>query len=386
MNDRCIENYKWYPVTFCRPDKEMVTLLFLSVFILLGIVHGVPGEIIRVPEDFEAIQKALDRSQEGDMILVSPGIYQENLFFPGVGVSLCSLDPTSPTLVQQTIIDGSLEEAPAIILSGNEPTTTTLSGFTITGGDYFGMGGGITGQGSKITIENNIIRDNKADFGGGISQCHGAIKNNVIKGNFVYTEGGGVYDCDGDIVGNQILYNSGNQKTNRDAPCFGAGLSRCDGRIIGNEIAENCIFQQYHQFPYLAENIGTGGGGLAYCTGYIADNIIRNNISRGFSVYGGHGGGLYRCSGKIIGNLVEGNSTLYVESGGGGGGAYRLEGVVRNNVFRENSSGTGGGVYYHTGEFVNNIVAFNFSTDIAGGIFYSGCDIRNCIIYGNVAQ
>jgi hypothetical protein len=332
--------------------ERFISMLFLMFFCTWAL--GSYGSVINVPENFETIQEALNQSSEGDMIHVSPGTYQENLVFPGIGVSLCSLDPTSPTLVQQTIIDGSLEEKRVITLSGNEPTTATISGFTLMAGNSLFEGGCIYGQRSKITIENNVIEENKASLGGGgLADCDGLIINNIIQRNTAKNKGGG-------------------------------GISGCDGKIINNYIYRN--WSNTH-----------GGGGLAYCDGFISNNTILRNSANGGSGSGGRGGGLYDCGGKIIGNLIMNNSTKSFYSNGVGGGVCSLSGVIENNIFANNSAGFGGGLAYCSGTFSNNLVYRNsaifnpppymhMSPDGAGGgLYHCEFEIEHSVIYGNKA-
>lgn len=129
-----------------------------------------------------------------------PGTYKENISFKGKNIILRSTDPTSPTVVASTIIDGN-KAGSVVIFFGSELTTCVLSGFTITNG-YAINGGGIYGafcgncDFSRATIQNNIITGNQAtDCGGGICGCDGIIQNNIIWHNIANNSGGGLNDC-----------------------------------------------------------------------------------------------------------------------------------------------------------------------------------------------
>ena len=87
------------------------------------------------------IQGAIDAAQEGCEIIVSPGTYYENINFNGKNIILRSTDPTSPTLVASTIIDGRSSDT-VVTFSGAESPECVLSGFTITNGAA-SFGGGI---------------------------------------------------------------------------------------------------------------------------------------------------------------------------------------------------------------------------------------------------
>ena len=41
--------------------------------------HHPDGTVVRVPQDFPSVQKAVDVAREGDTVLVSPGTYRESV-------------------------------------------------------------------------------------------------------------------------------------------------------------------------------------------------------------------------------------------------------------------------------------------------------------------
>ncbi len=299
---------------------------------------------------YETIQVALDDARNGDEIIVYPGVYVENIGFLGKNTILRSSDPSNRTVVASTIIDGD-KAGPVVTFNGNEGMGCTLSGITITNG-WATNGGGITGQGTHASIENNIITR-----------------------NFAWYEGGGIWDCDGVIQNNEIIANSTSQSS-------GGGLARCDGNIQANTIAENN---------------GRDGGGLAYCDGIIRGNIIRANGASS------EGGGLRFCDGDVIENTISGNQAW--DGGGGladcnglvgrnsvlgnwthatGGGLHECDGKVENNIIAENrADGFGGGIAYCGGMIQNNTVAFNSSQYGTGGVSSPNGTIVNCIVWGN---
>ena len=302
------------------------------------------SEVITVPGDHPTIQAAIDAAIYGDEIIVSLGSYIENISFKGKNIILRSTEPTNPSVVASTIIDGN-QAGPVVTLFGIEPPSCILSGFTITNGNgsyltLYGArtgppyGGGIFGNGTVATIQYNIIMGNLAKSGAGLAGCHGTIQNNTIFDNLAEGPyggyGGGLYLCEGAIQNNLIMDNY--------ATASGGGLTMCDGIIQDNVIRNNTADQ--------------GGGGFIGCDGIIQNNTISGNSS------GGHGGGLYQCHGTIRNNLVCGNST----QGWGGGIYYSYGATIQNNTVCHNSGSYGGGL---------------------SRCIYGDTVIRNCILWGN---
>ncbi|MCD6386466.1 hypothetical protein J7M23_11915, partial [Candidatus Sumerlaeota bacterium] len=120
-------------------------LITACLFVFLSPVLS-SAKSISVPDDYPTIQSAIDASTEGDEIIVSPGRYYEHINFNGKNIILRSTDPTSPTIVASTIIDGT-HISSVVTFSGSESTSCVLSGFTITHGNA-PYGGGINGNGT----------------------------------------------------------------------------------------------------------------------------------------------------------------------------------------------------------------------------------------------
>jgi hypothetical protein len=152
----------------------------------------------------QSIQNAINTASNGDVILVEPGTFTENINFQGKQITVKSTGGH-----EVTIIDGN-SAGPVVTFDSWEQRETILEGFTIQNGvgkkidglDY-GHGGGILCRGSSPTIKGNIIRDNQADnstsglfgLGGGICLIDGSypvIDNNTIQDNQAEL-GGGIY-------------------------------------------------------------------------------------------------------------------------------------------------------------------------------------------------
>ncbi len=281
---------------------------------------------------YQTIQAALSDSDDGDEIVVDPGVYEENINFGGKNIILRSLEPLDSDVVADTVIDGS-QAAPVVSFMGSESEACVLSGLTIRNGsaDY---GGGVSGNGTHATIFNSVITGNVATFGGGLYNCDGMIHNNVITSNSTGSMpeggGGGLLACNGTIQNNTI---TGNRSV---------GLLDCDGTIQNNTIADNF------------------NGGLWGCGGIIKNNTISGNTALWA------GGGLSGCHGIIQNNFIIGNW---------GPGLHYCHGIIRNNTIAGNSGWGGRGCH---GAIVNCILWGNMAPE-GGQLYESSEPSYSCI-------
>jgi len=159
---------------------------------------------LKVPENFEAIQEAVDSAWTADCVVVSPGTYVENVDLKGKEIILTSA--TGNPL--WTIIDGggngSVITSTGIDGCGN----SVIRGFTITGGNA-DCGGGIFLDGVNPKISRNIFIENNARVeGGAIYSKNGEVnirnnnflRNSSLAGSAVYTE-----SCPGGVICNNII-------------------------------------------------------------------------------------------------------------------------------------------------------------------------------------
>jgi hypothetical protein len=142
--------------------------------------------------DFTVVQEAIQSAADGDTVLVYPGTYYENIDFLEKSISLMSLAIITgdEQYIEQTVLDGNQAGSVIFIFFSD---TAYIGGFTITGGigqqyppgvgsDVL-CGGGIFTMYTELTVENCIIRDNRAEVGGGIS--FSAFTSITLKGNTI---------------------------------------------------------------------------------------------------------------------------------------------------------------------------------------------------------
>jgi hypothetical protein len=220
---------------------------------------------INVPDDFTKIQDAINNSVDGDVILVAPGTYYENINFRGKNVLLSSryLFDEDVSFINSTIIDGSNplfpDTASVVIFMNGEENTAILQGFTMTGGKgtiyldptvnlFVRSGGGVLIEDASQNISHNIIAYNEAINTAGVSRNGGGgitAQNTsaIISNNIIYKNnsgaGGGVLlgeNPDAIFMNNVIAYNENNPTSLGGGGVFIRGTQ---GKFMNNTIAYN---------------------------------------------------------------------------------------------------------------------------------------------------
>lgn len=130
---------------------------------------------IRVPQDQPTIQAGINAAADGDLVLIAPGTYTEQLTLANKSVILASQFYTTgdPSFIDQTIIDGGGNAV--ITVDPTAGPDTTIIGLTIQNGED-----GIYAFAKLDILNNRFIGHNDAvDYEGG----GGLLLNNLFDNN-----------------------------------------------------------------------------------------------------------------------------------------------------------------------------------------------------------
>lgn len=291
---------------------------FVALLALVSSGDAAAQTVIHVPADVATIQGAISQAVAGDVVLVAPGTYVENLTFQGKAITVESSD--GPDL---TIVDGGAEGS--VVTFAGEGSGSVLRGFTLRNGASQYDGGGISVSSASPTIEGNVIAGNAACAGAGISIAFGSpvVRGNTIRDNTQAF-------CSGGTGGGGIEIRGA-----------------ASAQILGNLIAGN--------------STGSDGGAIslwAAGTPTIRGNVIQGNAANG---QGGAISMFNHSDAEISGNLIVGNSARQ-----GGAIAWLVPSgargplVLNNTIVNNDASGEGSGIFadgFDRGaQIVNNII------------------------------
>jgi sugar lactone lactonase YvrE len=274
--------------------------LFIIIFTFCSTTYLKPQDTIRVPSDYNSIQQAIDLSANGDIVLVAPGFYFENIDFKGKSIVVTShfILNNDLEIIKNTVIDGSNpnnpDSASCVAFRNGEGPSSIIQGFTITGGTgtkwidpnnpgyIWRGGGGVFTFMSSPTIQKNIIINNNVTNTSGVDGAQGGgtlsyngnpkILNNIIMQNEARYGAGIVIDYSGGVIKNNIIYK------NKGGQDYGGG----GFWSIGNGSS-----------PIVVEN----------------NHIVENSVT-GSGSYGGKGGAIFVWMGSLTArnNIIWGNT------------------------------------------------------------------------------
>lgn len=243
-------------------------------------------------------------------INLGPGIYQEPtpIFLNG-DLRLQGASAGSTFLGGDFMPD----ESPVIVVSAtSEPgvSATQINDLTIANGvNQLGSGGGIRNEGSLI-LNNSVLRNNEAEFGGGISNEGGTvtINNSTINDNSAEFDGGGIYNDGGTLTVNRSIIND------NSAGFEGGGIDNESGILTVNSSTIH------------SNSAGNVGGGIDNGIGVGTATIFNSTIVNNTAVDAG--GGIFNDRSMTISNSTIVANTADLAGGIGNSTEGRADGGV----------------------------------------------------------
>lgn len=156
-----------------------------------------------VPGEYPTIQKAIDAAQDGDVVVVQRGTYQESIRFRGKAITVRASDLSGGEAIRRTIIAGRAKGSCVVFDQGETPESI-LEGFALSEGrgstvtsetGSFTAGGGVLCVNSSPTIRRCWILAGDTAYGGGVA-IFGASQARIVNCLITYNHarlGGAVF-------------------------------------------------------------------------------------------------------------------------------------------------------------------------------------------------
>ncbi len=316
---------------------------------------------INIPDDYATIQAGLNAADSTDTVLVQPGTYAENIFWPTVG----GISLISSAGAELSIIDGQSQSSVIVFNNGGTiDTTTIIDGFTIQNGGNVIRGGGLALHLESPLIKNCLITGNTAtNQGGGVYalQSNAVLAGCEITSNHAFSEGGGIYTEESGLIVRASKVND-NQAHGTGFYTGGGGLRLQNSHVLLTDVE-------------IANNIAVNKGGGIYSTfvysntssEFIRIQVLNNQAYTGGGIQLNNDHPLISHS-TIIGNVA-------TENAGGIGCFYDFSvPTLSEVVIAENTATNGGGIYVFqlAAPKLNNVlITHNHATNMGGAAYYS---------------
>ena len=339
-----------------------IGVLLLSTLLLSP--HPAHAATIRVPAHQPTIQDGIDAAVDGDLVLVSPGTYVENIDFLGKAITVRSEAGADVTRISRHPD----QDWSVVIFVTSETEESILQGFSITDGACT-YGGGIYCNDSSPTIMNCIITGNSVtNRGGGIVCINSSptIENCIIEGNNSIENGGGIHcSTSYPTITNCLI--SGNQGSH------GGGLAT----DYGAPLITNCTIS--------GNAADAEGGGIYFYNDpppTVTNCMITGNTAD-------RGGGIF-CR-RSDPEITQCTITNNIAAEGGGLSFLSSESNITNCTIKANSahSGGGGGIFCESAALtISSCTLSRNIADKGGGLYsfsFSSPTMTNCILWRNFA-
>ncbi|CAE7257296.1 grlR [Symbiodinium necroappetens] len=287
-----------------------------------------------MPADFSTIQAAIDAATDGQIIIVAPGTYTENLFINGKSLEITSTDPTDPTVVAMTVIDAGGAGNGIIFISPDGTHSTDISGMTVRNGAAF-SGAGIACSNVTLRLFDMVIENCvSTSFGGGFFSSVGSNVS-MFDCRFDSCEapmGGGLLVNDSDLV----IADS----------TFAGGIATDEGGAMSivntsTAIIQSCDFENNDAFV---------GGAIFVSEDSMASAILCDFLEN--NAFGAGGAVRYETGVPVLDAPITIENSVFTSNTASSGGAVSFSGEAAPEItgcgFTGNSSTSGGGAVSNT--------------------------------------
>ncbi|MGA9188316.1 MAG: NosD domain-containing protein, partial [Methanosarcina sp.] len=287
----------------------------------LGSGIGAPAEILIRPG--ELIQAAVDNASSGDVIIIKPGNYTENIIISTQNLTIRS-DSGNP---EDTVV---IANNPNVNVFQMRANNTTISGFKVKAAEYTDVTGIYLSGCSNCTIANNNLSENSL----GIYLSNS--KNNTISDNKVNLN---------EKYGIQLVYSEGNILLNNSAD------SNHHGIILENNCSDN----------NLTSNMAGSNTGYGFYLINSSNNNLNNNTINKNDM------GIYLTNSNmsiISGNNISENIRYGIWV------SHSNYNIISGNIISESNWG----IHFNSSD--NNIFSGNIlaSNDVSGLSMCPACD------------
>jgi large repetitive protein len=360
-----------------------------------------------------ALQTAIDGAAAGSLLVLSPGVYNENVLawkplkIQGLGVGgiigaheLAARDPEDPRFhVVGSVVDGRYFQQNAATYdatvaahagtgyAGVDATHPVLRGAGITvaaqSTTAYDLGSGLTPSFNRARIDGVALMTGQGEGAGGIQlqayANNAQLTNNVLENNSGIFAGGIALgapysDTNASHVSNHIGAHNYNVRIANDRLIGNGGLTRSGGLGIfygsnNYEVASSVVCANFGvEYGAGISHWGLSPGGKIHDNQIYYNDAVDSGAGISIQTELPVGGGLGDGSGAVDvdRNLLTGNY-----SGDDGGGIFVLDALqqpinIRNNIIADNGSADLGGALMlddsSNVRIINNTVANNVST------------------------
>jgi hypothetical protein len=294
-------------IYYLRRDemKRLITICAITT-IILTTTNLTQATILNVPSiTYPTIQSAIDDAVNGDVVLVTDGIYtgagNRDIDFLGKAITVCSENGPENCIIDCQGSAGSQHRG--FYFHSGETSSAVLDGFTIMNG-YKNPGAGIYCSNSDPIIKNCKITGNTAEWLNGV--------------------GGGCYFSNSfaNIINCRITFNSAIGTSAHSGNGWGGGIGIAENSNI--EVANSKIMNNYA--TYFSGGVGVHTSSLS-----VVNSIISNNSSQCAA-----GLSFQDSSSTITNSTITENSA---ECNGSGFYCIRSDVIVTNTILWRDTDG-----------------------------------------------